>query len=219
VCAGNLASVDVDNAVALVQAYLQVNGYFTVTEYPVLEAARHGIETATDLDVLAFRFPGAGRLAPAKQGGKDRWFTTVDGALAVPAERVDMLIGEVKEGHAELNRATCDAEVLRAVLVRFGCCTESHVPDVIFHLQRTGAADMPSGHCVRLIAFGSTVGSAEREPYRVITLGHVLSFLEGYLREHWTILRHAQFKHPAFSLLVTLEKARRGVAGEGNHGT
>jgi hypothetical protein len=49
-----------DNAVALVQAYLQVNGYFTVTGYPVLEAARHGIEVATDLDVLALRFPGRG---------------------------------------------------------------------------------------------------------------------------------------------------------------
>ena len=29
-----------DNAVALVQAYLRVNGYFTVAEYPVLEATR-----------------------------------------------------------------------------------------------------------------------------------------------------------------------------------
>lgn len=28
-----------DTAVALVQAYLHVNGYFTVTEYPVLEAS------------------------------------------------------------------------------------------------------------------------------------------------------------------------------------
>ncbi len=36
-----------DNAVAQVQAYLQVNGYLTVTEYPVLEAARDGIEAAT----------------------------------------------------------------------------------------------------------------------------------------------------------------------------
>jgi len=30
-----------DTAVALVQAYLNVNGYFTVVEYPVLEAFRH----------------------------------------------------------------------------------------------------------------------------------------------------------------------------------
>ena len=45
-----------DTAVALVQAYLQVNGYFTVVEYPVLEAYRRGPARAvTDLDVLAFR--------------------------------------------------------------------------------------------------------------------------------------------------------------------
>ena len=47
-----------DNAVALVQAYLRLNGYFTVTEYPVIATRRDGTyRTATDLDVLAFRFP------------------------------------------------------------------------------------------------------------------------------------------------------------------
>ena len=50
-----------DTAVALVQAYLNVNGYFTVIEYPVLEAYRRGhARSVTDLDVLAFRFMGAG---------------------------------------------------------------------------------------------------------------------------------------------------------------
>jgi len=31
-----------DRAVALVQAYLNVNGHFTVVEYPVLESSRRG---------------------------------------------------------------------------------------------------------------------------------------------------------------------------------
>jgi hypothetical protein len=202
-----------DNAVALVQAYLQVNGYFTVTEYPVLEAARHGIQTATDLDVLAFRFPGAGRLVPAKQGAKDHWITKVDPSLAAPAEKVDMLIGEVKEGRAELNRAACDPEVLRAVLVRFGCCSESHVPDVVERLLRNGMADMPSGHRVRLIAFG--LPPAERpQGYHVVPLGHVADYLRSFLCEHWEILRHAEFKSSALGFLLMLEKARRG---EGSH--
>jgi hypothetical protein len=49
-----------DTAVALVQSYLHVNGYFTVVEYPVLETRRGGPpRTVTDLDVLAFRFPRA----------------------------------------------------------------------------------------------------------------------------------------------------------------
>jgi hypothetical protein len=51
----------VDTSVALVQAYLHINGYFTVAEYPVLEAHRSDhARTVTDLDILAFRFTGAG---------------------------------------------------------------------------------------------------------------------------------------------------------------
>ena len=50
-----------DTAVALVQAYLNANGYFTVVEYPVVEALRNQpARSVTDLDVLAFRFAGAG---------------------------------------------------------------------------------------------------------------------------------------------------------------
>lgn len=51
-----------DNAVALVQAYLRVNGNFTVSEFPVIELRRaQGYTAATDLDILGFRFPGAGK--------------------------------------------------------------------------------------------------------------------------------------------------------------
>lgn len=51
-----------DHAVALVEAYLQINGYFTVAEYPVIESfGKQHYGVATDMDMLAFRFPGAGR--------------------------------------------------------------------------------------------------------------------------------------------------------------
>ncbi len=120
-----------DNAVALVRAYLHVNGYFTVTEYPVVEAMRPGdFQMMTDLDVLAFRFPGAGNLVPARgpaAATHERVFET-DPVLGASAEQADMLIGEVKEGRAELNRAARNPEVLRAVLTRFGCCAREHVP-------------------------------------------------------------------------------------------
>ena len=47
-----------DHAVALVQAYLQLNGYFTSAESPIFTGAgRKGARTITDIDVLAFRFP------------------------------------------------------------------------------------------------------------------------------------------------------------------
>lgn len=199
-----------DNAVALVQAYLQVNGYFTITEYPVLEANRTGIEVVTDLDVLAFRFPGAGRLIPSQRRGKDQWLTSVDPMLQCRLGAADMVIGEVKEGRAQLNRGARDRNVLTAVLVRFGCCAQEHVPALVERLIRTGTSDTPAGHQIRLLAFGSSGDNPAGQRYHVITLGHVLEHLQSYLREHWDVLRHAQFKHPAFGFLATLEKATRG---------
>ncbi|WP_125131640.1 hypothetical protein [Microbacterium sp. 10M-3C3] len=58
-----------DTAVGLVQAYLRVNGYFTVAEYPVLDATGPGgPRTITDLDILAVRLqraPGASGVVDA----------------------------------------------------------------------------------------------------------------------------------------------------------
>src|SRR6266498_874577 len=50
-------------------------------------------------------------------------------------------------------------------------------------------------------------------PCRIISLGHALTYLQSYVRRHWNVLRHLQFKDPAFGFLMTLEKARRGGAG------
>src|SRR6185436_11352215 len=51
-------SAFMDHAVALVEAYLQLNGYFTSAEYPILaRAGRNGAQMITDVDIMAFRFP------------------------------------------------------------------------------------------------------------------------------------------------------------------
>ena len=205
-----------DNAVALVQAYLRVNGYFTVVEYPVLEVGRRGAyRTATDVDVLAVRFPGAGMLVPTpgRKGYGDEEHSIVDPVLGVPAEQPDMLVGEVKEGRAELNAAATDPAVLRTVLVRFGCCPREDAPALVARLLQDGSAPLPDGHRLRLVAFGSIVdstdGSLGNARYARIALGHVVEFLQAYLRDHWEVLRHADSKDPAFGFLVTLEKALR----------
>jgi hypothetical protein len=41
----------------------------------------------------------------------------------------------------------------------------------------------------------------------------VLAYLQAYVHRHWHMLRHLQFKDPAFGFLMTMEKARRGGAG------
>jgi hypothetical protein len=198
-----------DNAVAVVQAYLRVNGYLTVAEYPVLEAARAGdFRTVTDLDILAFRFPGAGRLVPraAARPSRDQLEVVLDPALGGSAEHADMIVGEVKESRAVLNEAALDPAVLRTAIVRFGCCAPERAQALVAELVRIGSATLPVGHQIRMVAFGATAGGAH---VHQVTLGHCVDFLREYLREHWDVQRHAEHKDPVFGLLAMMEKARR----------
>ena len=194
---------------ALVQAYLRVNGYFTVSEYPIVEAVGSDrYQTATDLDILAFRFPGAGRFVPGRQGSTkavERFEPAPE--LGCPPDRADMIIGEVKEGLAEFNRSGQRPPVLEAALARFGCCPRHETKHVVDELLKTGTSVSGAGHQVRLVAFGSTTGGLTNPPFHQVTLDHVIRFLQSYLRDHWELLRHAQFKDPALGFLATIEKA------------
>ena len=205
-----------DHAVSLVQAYLQLNGYFTVAEYPVIEvAAGHGYEVITDLDIMAFRFPGAGRLVP---GRREQPMFEPDPVLGIMGDEPDMLIGEIKEGRATLNQHTRDPNVLRTVLARFGCCSYESSSDVVNRPLRKGSALTHGGHRVRLMAFGSRVPPTLPSGYQVISLGHMVAFIEDYLKLHWSMLHHAQFKHPVLGLFMLLEKARCETPDAGNPG-
>lgn len=201
-----------DHAVALVQAYLQLNGYFTSAEYPIVAGAgRNGFRTITDIDILAFRFPTEGLLARGKRTPKGLNVRELDEGLGVPAESIDMIIGEVKEGRVGINTGARDADVLRAVISRFG--ELANADEVVEELLRTGVAEIPPAYTARVIAFGSFPPGSQVPPCRIISLGHVYDFLQSYVRKHWHMLRHMQFKDPAFGFLMTLEKARRGGAG------
>ena len=202
----------VDNSVALVQAYLRVNGYFTVTEYPVIASrGDHLYRTATDLDVLAFRFPNAGRLVPGPRLARDEDHRQVDGVLGVSVEHADMLIGEVKEGRAELNAAASDPAVVRAVLAGFGCCARDEAPGIAATLIRDGTALLPSGHRIRTVIFASIVAGVHDRRHLMVSLGHVVHFLRTYIDQHWDVLRQADTKDPAFGFLMTVAKAERGM--------
>ena len=201
-----------DSAVGLVQAYLYANGYFTVTEYPVIEAMKHGqYRTATDIDVLAVRFPGAGRLLPhhSAKPSRGRTLTIVDEALRPPSDRIDMIVAEVKEGKAELNRGARSRSVLSTALRRFGAFGPEDAHDVVDRLLATGTAIAPTGPQVRLMAFGSHHDTEVSHPYTIITLGHIVSFIRAFAAEHWRELRPAQLKDPTMSLLMVLMKAIR----------
>jgi hypothetical protein len=205
-----------DHAVSLVQAYLQLNGYFTSAEYPIIASAgRNGVRTITDIDVLAFRFP-SGFPTPVSMNKKSPQsglnVHELDPGLGVPTESIDMIIGEVKEGRVGINSGARDPEVLRVVISRLGDSGEE-TGRVVHELLRRGIATSPGGVVARLIAFGSFPPGSAVPPCRIISLGHVLDYLQKYVQRHWDVLRHLQFKDPAFGFLMTLEKARRGEAG------
>ncbi len=198
-----------DNAVTLVQAYLRLNGYFTITEFPIVEAMKHGgHRTATDIDVLAFRFPGAGRLITKKGKGahNDRLIGRIDPALGLLDDGADMIIGEVKEGRAQVNHSARDPAVLRAALTRFGCCHGDSVDALVESLIRKGHGTTEHGHRVRIVAFGSIL--PETDPgYHTISLGQVIAYAQAYLNDHWEVFRVAELKDPAVGFLATMIKS------------
>jgi len=206
-----------DHAVALVQSYLQLNGYFTSAESPIISSTgRRGFRTITDIDVLAFRFPSgldAAEPVPVRTNaprGID--ISELDPGLGTSPNMIDMVIGEVKEGRVGINTGIRDREVLRAVISRLGDAAGEE-DRIIDDLLASGTATLGSGYVVRIIAFGAFPPGDQVPPCRIISLGHVLEYLQGYVRRHWNVLRHLQFKDPAFGFLMTLEKAKRGGAG------
>src|SRR5688572_9086757 len=202
-----------DHAVSLVQAYLQLNGYFTSAEYPIVAGAgRNGFRTITDIDILAFRFPSGLPTQPGRKAPQSLDVSDLDPGLGVAPETIDTIIGEVKEGRVGINTGIRDPAVLKVIISRFGNSDEED-DYVVNELLNTGVATLPSGNVVRLVAFGAFPPGAAVPPCRIISLGHVLDFLQAYVRRHWSMLRHLQFKDPAFGFLMTLEKARRGGAG------
>ena len=161
-----------------------------------------------DLDILAFRFAGAGHEVICGHGHQplDEPGFRTDPLLQCPTDRPDMIVGEVKEGLARFNEAMRDPAVLTVALTRFGCCRGEHVRDVVAQLLTTGSACTPSGHSVRMVAFGDVAGDAHPSTGTTVGMRHVVEFLQRYLRQHWAVLRHAQIRDPAFAVLALMEK-------------
>jgi hypothetical protein len=198
-----------DTAVALVKTYLQTNGFFTVTEYPILEVMGDGVpRTVTDIDVLALRFPGAGG---SSSNAQTRGLAIApDPALDVSDGYIEAIIAEVKEGAAELNRAATDPDVLHVVLRRFGDMDPAAADGIVNELIRTGEAHHPAGIRVRLMVFAGKPPDRRSFRYPWMSLGAVGSWLTSQVRENWDRVKTVQSKDPALGFLILFEKALRG---------
>ncbi len=191
---------------AFVQAYLRVNGFLTVTEYPILHRNRDGsFREATDMDMLAMRLPGAGRVLPRPhpiQGQK----LDMDPILDLRHDRCEFIIAEVKEGMANPNRVLLHEGVLHECLRRFGCGRRDEQRKLVTTMQKTGSAIMADGSRIRLILFGSKPG-IHMEPCAFVPLSHVVKFLQSYLDAGRKVYGQMRFRDPALSMLTLLYKA------------
>lgn len=193
-----------DPAVALVQAYLQLSGYLTVAEFPIVGAGSSGTEMVTDVDVIALRFPLAQPLGVTAEKA-----ARPDAALRVADDAMDLLICEVKEGKARINPNLSRSETLRLTLARLGCCAPGDVDHHVRALLRHGIADMahPGGtRCrARIALFAGRPDQGHSAPV-VITLTHVAHEVCRFLAEHRETLHAMRLTQPALAHLQLLEK-------------
>lgn len=195
-----------DIAVNLVESYLRLNGYLTLTELEVQHRGPSGIyESITDVDVVGVRYPGS--LYAADVHEDDRMLLIEDEALELRERMVDVIIGEVKQGQAVFNPSIKRHEVLHVVLRRLDWIFEHGVDEVVAALQERGISESPgrSGALIRtrLVVFGSQRG----EPtLHSIPIRHVIASVVGFMERFDEVIHPAQFAEPAPALLRLLVK-------------
>ena len=193
-----------DSSVALATAYLELNGFFVLTELPVQIAERQGYRTATDVDILAVRLPHAAELVPGAGAHARDLLLGQDPDLEIDVSRTEVLIAEVKRGRGQVNEASRDIAVLRFALRRTGCCPLEMLDAHAATLARAGMVETttPDGHPCR-IRMASFAGVATPLGRRVvsISLGHCVAFIRERLQRYQVQLRGAYFRDPVLNLL------------------
>lgn len=191
------------------KAYLELCGYFVLTELPVRAKRDEEYRDLTDLDVIAVRFPHRPlKLANEISRPLDVFLAT-DAALETLDEGIDVIIGEVKEGEARFNPALRRTETIAFALRRLGCCPEELVEREAATIARQGLRDLTMAggqRCrVRLVAFAGHGGSTATG-FPTISLGRCSSFIAERLQTSRDVLAGVQFKDPVLGLFALQDK-------------
>jgi len=198
----------VDVAINLVESYLRLNGYLTLSELEVQRRSKSGLyETLTDVDMVAIRFPGDLFATDAHTDEDCRMLLIDDPALRLEPETIDVIIGEVKQGEAVFNPHLTRHEVLHTVLRRIQWVYAGTLDPVIDDLAASGVSRVParSGGTIRtrLVAFGR----ATAVDLNTISLTHMVEQMVSFMAEFDDVLRPAQFKEPVPAFLRLLSKS------------
>jgi hypothetical protein len=196
-----------DIAVNLVENYLRLSGYMTLSEFEVQRRNDAGeFETATDIDIMALRLPGSTNAGNPDEGRECQLLLVRDPVLQLEEDLADVIVGEVKQGEAEFNPGIRHHEVLHPLLRRLQWLYDEPLDGVVQDLGDRGLHLSPArgGGRVRsrLVAFGR---SAECN-LNTISITHVVDTLLGFFSGLERALRPAQFRDPAPALLNLLLK-------------
>ena len=197
-----------DIAVNLVENYLRLTGYLTLSEFEVQRRDKRGrFKTVTDIDIMGLRMPGEVYLGDPHREEDCELLLIDDPVLELGRDTIDIIVGEVKQGQAELNPGIKDHGVLHSLLRRVEWLYGDDLGDVIRGLQRQGVhrGDSKGGARVRtrLVAFG-------RSPFsnlNTIALSHMIATLLEFFEEHEDAFRPIQFREPAPAFLSLLLKS------------
>ncbi len=195
-----------DIAVNLVENYLRLTGYLTLSEFEVQRRELDGtFRMVTDVDIMAIRMPGDTCVGDLH--GDCHLLLVDDPVLELVDDVIDIIIGEVKQGAAEFNPGIKDHVVLHSMLRRVEWAYEEPLQKVVSGLQENLIHYSPgrsNGRVrTRLVAFG-------RSPVNdlhTISLSHMVSTLLEFFEQHEEAFRPIQFKEPAPAFLRLLLKA------------
>lgn len=196
-----------DIAVNLVESYLRLNGYLTLSEFEIQRKTTDGTyESATDVDIAGLRFPGDIHAVDSHDLGFEMLLID-DEALRLEPDTVDVIVGEVKQGEAEFNPTLKQYEVLHSVLNRIAWLYAVPIDEVVQALRGSGISRVASCGGIgrvrtRLVAFGRSPHS----DLHTISLAHVFETMVAHLEEFREVLRPVQYADPAPALLQLLVK-------------
>ena len=195
-----------DIAVNLVETYLRLNGYLTMSEFEIQRRGENGLyETVTDVDIVGFRLPG--EIYAVDDHEDCRMLQINDPALELQPDMIDVILGEVKQGEAQFNPSITRHEVLHSVLQRLQWAYGAPILEVVQDLQERGLSEVPA--CAgtgivrtRMVAFGRSPTT----DLHTVSLSHIFTTMVSYFHDLEEVLRPAQFKDPAPALLKLLVK-------------
>jgi hypothetical protein len=205
-----------DIAVNLVESYLRLNGYLTVSEVEIQERAPDGtFRAVTDIDVMAVRFPGDVFVGDPHHGPDTRVLALSDPVLQLEDGQIDVIVGEVKQGEATLNPGMRRHASLHGMLRRVEWLFDAPLSDLVDDLARREICIVPArgGGTVRtrLVAFGRAPDST----LHVITHTHIVETMLRFFEGHDEAFRPVQFRDPAPAMLSLLLKTGFTVSKEG----